>query len=327
MTPMNIQQRIKQLRLPIIQSPMFLISQPEMLIECTKQGIIGSLPSQNARTHDILDQWLGNIKSELSENDLWAINIITHSSFARSHQDREIIVKHQVPIVISALGSPKPLVKQVHEYGGVVFADVINKQHAIKAIEAGVDGLILICHGAGGHTGKFSPFAFINEIRQIFDGVIVLGGAISTGSDVLAARAMGADLAYMGTRFIASQECNAPEDYKQMIVECDSSQIIMSNKITGVDANWLAPSLEKTQQKNTLSTIIDKIFAWSYHNILKKYFNSKVNFKKLDSDKFAKRWRDIYSAGQGVASIHSIHPVKELIITIEKEYQEAKLRI
>lgn len=323
----SIQQRIKQLRLPIIQAPMFLISQSDLLIECSQQGIIGTLPSQNARDSVVLDQWLEKIRDRLNHDQLWGINVIVHSSFSRSVEDIEVIVKHQVPIVISALGSPRYLVDKVHQYGGLVFADVTNKRHAEKAIQAGVDGLILIAHGAGGHTGYLSPFAFVNEVRQLFDGLIILGGAISNGTDVLAARTMGADLAYMGTRFIATHEGQARDDYKQMIIDCDSSQVICSDRITGVNANWLAPSLAQLEKESTFSLWAKKSYMWLYKHVLKKYFDMKVSFKQLDSDKVAKRWRDIYSAGQGVGSMDQVYSVQELLAIIEKEYAVAKERL
>lgn len=315
---------LDKLRVPAIQAPMFIVSSVDLVIASAKAGIIGTMPSQNARNSELLDQDITKIKKELESHPdaLWGINVITHSSFTRSADDIDVIIKHQVPIVISALGSPRELVTRVHEYGGLVFSDVINIKFAKKAIAEGVDGLILICNGAGGHTGSLSPFAFVAEIRKIFDGIIVLGGSISSGSDILAAQAMGVDLVYMGTRFIATDEANASQEYKKMILDSSSDDIVLSNKITGVNANWLKPALQKAKEMGTAEKLKLLLFS-KIKRFLPKQFR-KVNLSKLDSAKVAKRWRDIFSAGQGVGSINSVIPVADLVDNIEKEYQTKK---
>ena len=238
---------IKNLRLPIIQSPMFIVSNARLVIASSKAGIIGSFPTANCRTLEALDQEFTDINQALGSGKdglPWAVNIIVSKMYARSNDDIDLILKHKPPIVITSLGNPKEVVQKVHEYGGLVYSDVINLYHSKKAISAGVDGLILVCNGAGGHTGDLSPFAFVSEVRNIFDGTIIVGGSISSGDSILAIQALGADLAYMGTRFIATEESDATEDYKQMILNASASDIIKSNKITGVNGNWLEQSLQ-----------------------------------------------------------------------------------
>lgn len=315
---------LEKLRVPAIQAPMFLVSSTDLVIAAAQSGVVGTMPSQNARNSELLDEDLTKIKSALQDQPdaLWGINVITHSSFTRSADDIDVIIKHQVPIVISALGSPRELVNRVHEYGGLVFADVINMKFAKKSIAEGVDGLILICNGAGGHTGSLSPFAFIAEIRKIFDGIIILGGSISTGSDILAAQTMGADMVYMGTRFIATNEANASQDYKNMILDSSSDDIVLSNKITGVNANWLKPALEKAKEISFVEKLKLLIFSKIKRFLPKRL--KKVNLSKLDSAKVAKRWRDIFSAGQGVGAIDNVMPVADLVAQIDTEYQERK---
>lgn len=322
MTNLNKEVILEKLRVPAIQAPMFIVSSVDLVVAAAKSGVIGTMPSQNARNSDLLDQDLNKIKESLQDypDALWGVNVITHSSFTRSAADIDVIVKHQVPVVISALGSPRELVRRVHEYGGLVFADVINMKFAKKSIDAGVDGLILICSGAGGHTGSLSPFAFVAEIRKIFDGIIILGGSISTGGDILTAQTMGADLVYMGTRFIATAEANASEEYKAMIVDSSSDDVVLSNKITGVNANWLKPALAKAKEISLFEKLQYVAFTKIKRFLPKKW--QKVNLsKKLDSDKVAKRWRDIYSAGQGVGCIDSVISVADLVDQIDTEYQ------
>lgn len=309
----------EKLKLPVIQAPMFLISNPGLLIACAKSGIIGTLPSQNARSSEILDEWITQIKTELEPfpDAIWAINVITHSSFTRSAADIEVIVKHQVPLVISALGSPKPLIEGVHAYGGLVFADVVNLTYAKKSAAAGVDGLILIAAGAGGHTGALSPFALVPEVRAFFDGMVVLGGAISSGRAIFAAQVLGADLAYIGTGFIATDESGASQDYQQMLIESSVEDIVLSDKITGINANWLGQSLAKSAQNS--SKPLNKIKMWLTRSLLGKLLQKKLNFAKIDT-----KWRDIYSAGQGVGNTSTVLPAKILIQQLKKEYDLIK---
>lgn len=318
---------LDRLRVPAIQAPMFIVSSVGLVVAASKSGVIGTMPSQNARNSELLDQDLTKIKDGLKDypNALWGINVITHSSFTRSAADIDVIIKHKVPIVISALGSPRELVSRVHDYGGLVFADVINMKFAKKSIAEGVDGLILICNGAGGHTGSLSPFAFIAEIRKIFDGIIILGGSITTGSDILAAQTMGADLVYMGTRFIATKEANASQEYKKMILESSSDDIILSNKVTGVNANWLKPALDKAKEMSFYEKFKLLIFSKIKRFLPREL--KKVNLSKLDSAKVAKRWRDIFSAGQGVGAIDSVMPVADLVAQIDTEYRERQQHI
>ena len=234
--------------LPVIQAPMFLLSGPDMVIASCRAGIVGSFPSPNARTVNILDQWLQQITSELSEVPHaapWALNLVMHRSNPRRHDDLELAIKYRAPIVITALGSPAEAVESVHAYGGKVYADVTTIDFARRAAAVGVDGLALVCCGAGGHTGLMSPFAFVDEVRQFFDGEIILSGAISNGRAIRAAEVLGADYVYMGTRFIPTQESLAQDEYKEMVVEASGADIVTSDSITGVKANWLKGSLEK----------------------------------------------------------------------------------
>ena len=245
--------------------------------------------------------------------------------YARSNDDIELILKHKPPIVITSLGNPKDVVKKVHEYGGLVYSDVINLYHSKKAISAGVDGLILVCNGAGGHTGDLSPFAFVAEVRSIFDGTIIVGGSISSGDSVLAIQALGADMAYMGTRFIATEESDATEEYKQMILNASASDIIKSNKITGVNGNWLEQSLNNAginpNSGGIQSTISD------FKKMIMPLIKQKLKVDFDVSKASAKRWRDIFSAGQGVGSIANVPSVEDLVLELEQQYLESKNRI
>ena len=238
---------IKKLRLPIIQSPMFIVSNARLVIASSRAGIVGSFPTANCRTLEALDESFSEITAALGTGKdalPWAVNIIVSKMYARSNDDLDLILKYKPPIVITSLGNPKEVVEKVHEYGGLVFSDVINLYHSKKAISVGVDGLILICNGAGGHTGDLSPFAFVPEVREIFDGIIIVGGSISSGDSILSIQALGADMAYMGTRFIATQESDATDEFKEMILNATASEIVKSNKITGVNGNWLEQSLK-----------------------------------------------------------------------------------
>ncbi|WP_022957788.1 NAD(P)H-dependent flavin oxidoreductase [Spongiibacter tropicus] len=296
-----------RLRLPIIQAPMFLLSGPEMVIASCRAGIVGSFPSPNARTLEDLEHWLQEITSALAESPEaapWAMNLVMHRTNPRCYDDLALAVKYQAPIVITALGSPRDAVDQVHSYGGKVYADVVSLDFARKAAASGVDGLALVCAGAGGHTGQLSPFAFVEEVRGFFDGEIILSGAITTGRSLRAAQVMGADYVYMGTRFIPTHESRAQEAYKKMVVEASGSDIITSDAITGVKANWLRQSLiQGGYDPSNMPAAAD------------------INFMKAAGD--AKRWRDIWAAGQGVGAIHARQSIAELVEQLQREYREA----
>ena len=319
---------IKKLRLPIIQSPMFIVSNARLVIASSRAGIVGSFPTANSRTLEALDETFSEITAALGTGKdalPWAVNIIVSKMYARSNDDLDLILRYKPPIVITSLGNPKEVVEKVHEYGGLVFSDVINLYHSKKAISVGVDGLILVCNGAGGHTGDLSPFAFVSEVREIFDGIIIVGGSISSGDSILAIQALGADMAYMGTRFIATQESDATDEYKEMILNATASEIVKSNKITGVNGNWLEQSLKNagisTQDggfKKTLSDIKRIIMPLIKQKLKVDFDISKVT---------AKRWRDIFSAGQGVGSISNVPSVEDLVIELEQQHDKSKSRI
>ena len=325
---MTNQNYINRLRLPIIQSPMFIVSNARLVIASSKAGIVGSFPTANCRTLEALDETFTEITEALGSGEgalPWAVNIIVSKMYARSNDDIDLILKHKPPVVITSLGNPEEVVRKVHEYGGLVYSDVINLYHSKKAISAGVDGLILVCNGAGGHTGDLSPFAFVSEVRQLFDGTIIVGGSISSGDSVLAIQALGADMAYMGTRFIATQESDATEDYKKMILNASASDIIKSNKITGVNGNWLEESLKNAgispNASGIQSTISD--FKKMVMPLIKQKL--KVDFDVTKAT--AKRWKDIFSAGQGVGSISNVPSVEDLVLELERQYTESKNRI
>jgi nitronate monooxygenase len=319
---------IKKLRLPIIQSPMFIVSNARLVIASSKAGIVGSFPTANCRTLEALDESFSEITAALgTDKDAlpWSVNIIVSKMYARSNDDLDLILKYKPPIVITSLGNPKEVVEKVHEYGGLVFSDVINLYHSKKAISVGVDGLILICNGAGGHTGDLSPFAFVSEVREIFDGIIIVGGSISSGDSILSIQALGADMAYMGTRFIATKESDATDEFKEMILNATASEIIKSNKITGVNGNWLEQSLKNagistkdSGFKKTLSDLKRMIMPLIKQKLKVDFDISKVT---------AKRWRDIFSAGQGVGSISNVPSVEDLVIELEQQHAKSKNRI
>lgn len=304
------------LSLPAVAAPMFLISGPELVIECCKNGVVGTFPALNQRSTEGFEEWLIEIKSQLNSFTQpngqsaapYGVNLIVHRSNPRLMADVEMIVKYQVPIVITSLGAVSDIVDAVHSYGGLVFHDVINKRHAEKATEAGVDGLILVCAGAGGHAGTLHPMAFVNEIRSFFDKTILLSGCISTGRDIASALQIGADLAYMGTRFINTNEGKADKAYQDMIIESETSDIVYTAAVSGVNANFLKPSLEAAGLTPEL---------WSKAG--------KIDFgKELDASHAEERaWKTIWSAGQGVTSIHDVQPTHELIENLKKEFREA----
>jgi nitronate monooxygenase len=308
------------LTLPVICSPLFIISNPDLVIAQCKAGVVGSFPALNARPAEELDVWLQRITSELESFKKanpeakvapYAVNQIVHASNDRLKHDVEMCVKYKVPIVITSLRAPNDVVGPVHSYGGLVFHDVINVKHAKKAIEAGVDGLILVCAGAGGHAGQLSPFALVSEIRDFYDGPIILSGSIAKGEQILAAQAMGADLAYMGTRFIATHEANADAAYKQMLVDTSADDIVYSNLFTGVHGNYLKPSIQS---------------AGMDPNNLPEGDKSSMKFGSGGSNK-SKAWRDIWGAGQGVGSIGAITSTAEAVSKLEREYADARARM
>jgi nitronate monooxygenase len=296
---------------------MFIVSGPELVIAQCKAGIVGSFPALNARPQTALDDWLVRIRDELGAYAEehpdkpvapYAVNQIAHMSNDRLMADMETCVKHQVPIIITSLRPPAEIVQAVHSYGGVVFHDIINLRHAMKAMEQGVDGIITVCAGAGGHAGTTSPFALVKEVREVFDGTIILSGSMSQGNDALAAQAIGADLAYIGTRFIATQEANAPAAYKEMIVASKSADIVYTSLFTGVSGSYLKGSIKNAGMDPDNLPEADK---------------SKMNFGSVE----AKAWRDIWGAGQGVGTVHDIPSVEELVLRMEREYREAASRL
>lgn len=306
-----------KLRIPLIGAPMFIVSGPELVIAQCKAGIVGSFPALNARPQESLDTWIQQIKDSLAEYASafptepvapFAVNQICHQSNTRLHADLETCIKHQVPIIITSLRPPAEVIEAVHGYGGLVFHDVINLRHARKAIEQGVDGVIAVCAGAGGHAGTLSPFALIKEIRREFDGAIILSGAMTSGADILAAQAMGADLAYIGTRFIATDEANAIPAYKDMIVDSDASDIVYTSLFTGIHGSYLKGSISKSGLDPDNLPEGDKL-AMNFDSAAK-------------SD--AKAWRDIWGAGQGVGNIDVVLPAGQLIMQMEEEYHAAR---
>lgn len=297
----------RNLRLPLIQAPMFLQSCPAMVIAACRAGVVGSFPSPNCRTTDDLEQWLLEISTAVdpATDAAWAVNLMMHRSNARRFEDLDLAVKYQAPLVISALGSPREAVAEVHSYGGKVYADVITPQLASKALDAGVDGLVLVAAGAGGHTGNMSGFAFVEEVRQFWDGDLVLGGGLSSGRAIRAAEILGATYAYMGTRFIATKESLADPLYKQMVVDAKGMDVVCSASITGVKANWLRASLEQAgMDPDSLPP------------------PAEIDIIKSTSD--TQRWRDIWSAGQGVGATRDIVSVQDLVDTLIQEYRTAK---
>ena len=305
-----------KLRIPLIGAPMFIVSGPELVIAQCQAGIVGSFPALNARPQSMLSQWLKRIKDEVGEYGEthpdepvapYAVNQIAHASNTRLREDVEACVEHQVPIIITSLRPPEDVVKAVHSYGGLVFHDVISLRHARKAISQGVDGIIAVCAGAGGHAGPLSPFALVKEIRNEFDGAIILSGCITSGKDVLAARAMGADLAYSGTRFIATEEANAVPDYKEMIVNSASSDIVYSSLFTGIHGSYLKGSIAN---------------AGMDPENLPDGSKADMDFAKA-SKSDAKAWKDIWGAGQGVGDIDDILPARDVVLNMEREYRDS----
>jgi nitronate monooxygenase len=305
-----------RLRLPAIGAPMFIVSTPRLVLAQCKAGIVGAFPALNARPASQLDDWLAEITQELGAFQRanprakvapYAVNQIVHSSNNRLEEDVALCVKHKVPIVITSLRPPAEVVAAVHSYGGFVFHDVINLRHAEKAAAQGVDGIIAVCAGAGGHAGLLSPFALVKQIREVYAGTIILSGAMSTGADILAARALGADLAYLGTRFIATEEANAPPEYKQMLIESVAEDIVYTSLFSGVSGNYLRGSIARAGLDPDHLPEADK---------------TKMNFG-TGGNTAAKAWRDIWSGGQSVSGIHEVESVEALVSRMEGEYAAA----
>ena len=310
----------KRLRLPVIGSPLFIISNPDMVIAQCKAGIIGSFPALNARPGPVLEEWLKRITSELAEYDSknpdrpsapFAVNQIVHKSNDRLQHDIDMCVKYKVPVIITSLGAQESLNKAIHSYGGIVLHDVINQKFAHKAIEKGADGLILVAAGAGGHAGVQSPFAFVRETREWFDGPIALSGAIATGEAVLAAQAMGADFGYIGSAFIATKEANASDPHKQAIFDASAEDVVYTNLFTGVHGNYLRPSIVNAGLDPDNLPVSDP---------------SKMNFGSGGNTK-AKAWKDIWGSGQGIGAVKSVVSVGEMVDRLEREYLAAKKRV
>ena len=304
-------------KFPVIASPLFIISNPKLVIEQCKAGVIGSMPALNARPASQLDEWLAEITEALAAHNAanpdqpaapFAINQIVHKSNDRLEQDMALCVKYKVPVIITSLGAREEINQAAHSYGGVVLHDIINNTFARKAIEKGADGLIAVAAGAGGHAGTKSPFALVQEIRQWFDGPIALSGAIATGGAILAAQAMGADFAYIGSAFIATHEARAAEEYKQAVVDCNSDDVVYSNLFTGVHGNYLAPSIRA---------------AGLDPDNLPESDPSKMNF----GGDAKKAWKDIWGCGQGIGSITSVVSTAERVAQFKREYQAARARL
>ena len=305
-----------KLRLPVVGAPLFIVSGPELVIAQCKAGIVGSFPALNARPQSMLGEWLTRIKEELAEYDRenpdspsapYAVNQICHASNDRLMDDMQTCVDHEVPIIITSLRPPLEIVQAAHSYGGVVFHDVINVKHAKKAAEQGVDGLILVCAGAGGHAGSLSPFSLVREVKEWFDGTVLLSGSIGDGHSIAGALAMGADLAYLGTRFIATEEANADKGYKDMLIESAADDIVYSSLFTGVNGNYLKPSIAKAGLDPDNLPGADK---------------SKMNFGSGGNMK-TKAWKDIWGSGQGIGGITDAPSVDSLVKNLKHQYDQA----
>ena len=314
---MSLPPVFQTLRLPVIAAPLFIISNPNLLITECKEGVLGSIPALNARSLDILDQWLTRIRNELEEYNQanpilpaapFAINQIVHRSNDRLMRDVELCVKHQVPIVITSLGARPEVNDAIHSYGGITLHDVINNSFAKKAIEKGADGLIAVAAGAGGHAGQLSPFSLVQEIREWFDGPLILSGAIANGKSILSAQVMGADLAYIGSPFIATHEANAEDAYKKMIADCGAEDIVYSDYFTGVYGNYLKPSL--------IANGLDPKNLPNSNGV-------KMNFGEGESEK-TKTWKDIWGSGQGIGAIKEVVSAAKRITMLKTQYEAAK---
>jgi len=311
---MSLPPILQKLKLPVVAAPMFIASNPKLVIEQCKAGIVGSFPALNARPKEALDQWLTEIEAALAklpDAAPFAVNQIVHKSNDRLMHDVEVCVRHKVPITITSLRAPDEIVGAVHAYGGIVLHDVISVRHAEKALEAGVDGLILVCAGAGGHAGTLSPFALVGEVRRFFDGPILLSGAIATGDGILAAQAAGADLAYIGTRFLATPEASVPERYKEEILKAAAADIVYTDLFSGVHGNYLKHSV---------------VNAGYDPKDMPRSDPTKMNFGSSGGAE-KKVWRDIWSAGQGVGQIDKVIPAAEVVAQLSAEYTAARRRL
>lgn len=310
--PAQLEQR---LRLPVVAAPMFLISNPQLVLACCANGVVGSFPALNQRESSGFKSWLEEIEAGLAllENPApYAVNLIVHNSNPRLQADLAICIEHKVPIVITSLGAVKEVVDAVHSYGGLVFHDVTTRRHAEKAAEAGVDGLIAVAAGAGGHAGTWSPFALVAEIRQFFDKTVLLAGCLNHGHEILAAQVIGADLAYLGTRFIATQESHAPDEYKQMVLTSRAVDIVHTAAVSGVPASFMRQSLENAGFD--LATLQAKSES-----------STGTRLKPLNDE--AKAWKTVWSAGQGVGDINDVPTTQQLITRLDTEYREAIKRV
>lgn len=302
-----------QLSLPLICAPMFLVSGPDLVVATCRNGVVGSFPAPNARPLDVLDAWMGRVARELEAARRadpaariapWSINLVVHSSYDRLPAELELVQRHRPPIVITALGSPARVVDAIHAYGGLVFADVGSVAMARKAAQVGVDGLVLVSSGAGGHTGSVSPFVFVEAVRQFFDGIVVLAGGLCTGAAIRAAEVAGADLADIGTLFIAARESLAADEYRQMVVEAGVDDLVLTRAFTGADAYYLRRSIERA--------------GLDPDNLSGK---TSMNWSKSDTQ--LKAWKDIWSAGQSVAAVHRVEGAGEIIARLRAEYLQA----
>lgn len=300
-----------RLRLPVVAAPMFLVSNPDLVLACCNNGIVGSFPALNQRDSEGFKRWLETIEAGLHADAApYAVNLIVHATNPRLHADLALCVAHRVPIVITSLGAVKDVVDAVHSYGGLVFHDVTTRRHAEKAAEAGVDGLIAVAAGAGGHAGTWSPFALVAEIRQFFDKTLLLAGCLNHGHEILAAQILGADLAYLGTRFIATQENDASEAYKQMLLEACAADIIHTPAVSGVPASFMRQSLEQA--------------GYDLQRLGKGEVNYGEKLKPMSEE--AKAWKTVWSAGQGAGGISDLPRVAELITRLDQEYRTALAR-
>lgn len=299
------------MRLPLFGAPMFIVSNPALVMAQCRAGIVGSFPSLNARGDGVLDQWLSQLSDDLTETDApFAVNLIVHKSNTRLEEDLKLCVQHKVPIVITSLGARPEVNEAIHSYGGIVLHDIINNRFAHKAIEKGADGLIAVAAGAGGHAGTLSPFALIQEIREWFDGPLALSGAIGHGSAIAAARALGADLGYAGSMFIATEEANAADGYKSMVADSSADDIVYTNLFTGVHGNYLKPSI---------------VAAGLDPDNLETADPSKMDFGAAASD--AKAWRDIWGCGQGIGAVKSVEPTAKIVDRLVSEFETAASRL
>ncbi len=297
-----VRRMIQALRLPVIVAPMFLVTGTRMVVAACREGVIGSFPTAYARTSAMLERWLENISSELAAstnasrpNAPWAANLIVHPTNSRAHADFELLAKYRAPIVIASVGNASRFVSPVHDYGGLVFADVASVEHARKAARSGIDALILLCGGAGGHTGWMNPFAFVPAVREFFDKPIILAGSISDGAGLRAAQALGAELSYVGTRFIATLESDATEEYRQLMVSSTSADIVLTSEVSGLPANWLRGSLTKLGYEGKQQGRLEN-------------FSADANFTA---------WRDIWGAGHGVGAVKRVQSVADVVAELE----------